>query len=349
MQIGYQKIQTNKHSSQSNIFSCHPSSAYMLIESRKRTGPILLLHTYQNIKDPCPVFDGKQWHMYGSGITNTEGNWQILHATAPDIYGPWTNMEPCKIIGIKGPNVAAPGVIYDMEDHAFHMFVQTDFAGLEGTIEHLISTDAHVFTKESTVLSSIPLTAEAGIYDPHPSVVRGEKVLCYSGMAQVSRPDIYLAISESKIWNGPWKRLGRILAHEDVPHHNQHGHHDYEWGLEGAQLLELPSGKLLLIGVCFLPEGERGTRQRVFFASANELTGPYRTLGTVLMPAKDSAWEAGENGHAAGIIINNALVLFYQARMPGNQPWQYGIAEFDIGLLEQAADYALSMDRHQVL
>lgn len=37
-------------------------------------------------------------------------------------------------------------------------------------------------------------------------------------------------------------------------------HPDYEWGIEGAQLVELPDGRVLLNATCFLPEGRRGNR-----------------------------------------------------------------------------------------
>lgn len=266
--------------------------------------------------------------------------WEILHATAANPEGPWEVIPPATLLGVSGPHVAAPGVIFDPTMREFHLFIQTEFMALGGTVEHVVSTDGETFTRRSTALDSIPLTTESGIYDPHPAIIGGKKVLCYSGMADVTRPDLYLAVSESDSWDGPWKREGRILAHEDVPHQNQHGHHDYEWGLEGAQLIELPSGCVMLCAVCFLPEGERGTRQRVFLAFAPTVKGPYYTAGAILETGY-AEWEKGENGHAAGVIHGDRFLLFYQGRAGDHHPWQYGLAEYAVGDLEKMAEHLL--------
>ncbi len=69
----------------------------------------------------------------------------------------------------------------------------------------------------------------------------------------------------------------------------------------------------------------------VFFAIAEEVRGPYHSLGPVLPPVEDS-WESGENGHAAGFVFDNNLELFYQART-ANGPWRYGRATFDVNAL----------------
>ena len=99
---------------------------------------------------------------------------------------------------------------------------------------------------------------------------------------------------------GPWERLGKILDHSEVPHHNPREHPDYERGIEGAQLVELPTGRVLLNATCFLPDGPRGTRQRVFFAIADQVEGPNQTLGPVLDPG-----EPGENGHSTVMVKDN--------------------------------------------
>lgn len=77
-----------------------------------------------DLKDPCPVFDGEIW--------------SILHATAPDLYGPWTEHEPVSL-PIHGSGVAARGVIFDAG--VFHMFVQTEFMKSGGRCEHAVSND----------------------------------------------------------------------------------------------------------------------------------------------------------------------------------------------------------------
>lgn len=305
-----------------------------------RIGPLFESPLYSDTKDPCPIFDGKVWHIFGSGGSSSVEIWKILHATAPTLLGPWTMESPALLHGLKGPHVAAPGVIMDLKENIIHMFVQSDFLDLGGNVYHLVSDDfGKSFCYTDTSIMSLSNTAEAGIYDPHPAIIKGQKYISYSGTPvvehypthNVARPDIYLARSKSNTWNGPWERLGMILKHEDIHHHNQHNHPDYEWGLEGSQLLQLPNGKVLMNAVCFLPDGARGTRQRVFFAIANEIMGPYKSLGPILKPT-NFGWESGENGHAAGIIDKNLLHLFYQARSKENG-WRYGIAQFDLKLL----------------
>ncbi|MBL8790267.1 MAG: hypothetical protein JNM45_07195 [Rhizobiales bacterium] len=283
-------------------------------------------HT-EDLKDPCPVFDGEMWHVFGSsGNVRTE-TWCILHATAPDLYGPWTEQDPVRL-SIQGSGVAAPGVIF--EDGVFHMFVQTEFMKPGGRCEHAISRDGFEWEVQQPALVSIPGTEEDGIYDPHPAIIGGRRYLVYSAMPpflKVPQPDIYLARSLSDSWFGPWKRLGKILDHADVPHHNAREHPDYEWGIEGAQLIELPDGRIMLNATCFLPEGARGNRQRVFFAIADRPEGPYRSLGPVLDPG-----EAGENGHSTALVTGEEVTLFYQSRKcDTNNLWRYGIAKFNLG------------------
>lgn len=286
------------------------------------------------------MFDGVMWHLYGSGGTSGAEIWQILHATAPSIHGPWTEQPPVTMVGVSGDHVAAPGVVIDQDTGRFHMFVQRDFMALGGTVEHLVSIDAEKFTWTDTPLRSLAGTDEAGIYDPHPSEINGKKYLVYSGTNSftftgtyyIGRPDLFLAESLSDSWKGPWIRKGKILGHADVAsHHNQLTDPDYEWGLEGPQLIGLPNGKVLLTAVCFLPGQPRGYRQRVFFAVADSVTGPYRSLGPVLNSLANT-WEAGETGHAAGLLHEDMLYLFYQGRSV-DSPWRYGLATFPLPAL----------------
>jgi hypothetical protein len=215
----------------------------------------------------------------------------------------------------------------------FHMFVQTDFLQVGGTIEHLTSSDGIYFDRHDTAIHSLPLSRESGIYDPHAAIIKNRKYIVYSGMSAVGRPDIFLAQSTTNTWHGPWKRVGRILDHPGVPFHNLPDYPDYEWGLEGAQLIELPSGLILLNAVCFLPEGIRGTRQRIFLAVSNNIQGPYVTIGPVILP-KQGGYDSGENGHATGLIEKDRLNLFYQARVWGTHiehpPWRYSLAQIPI-------------------
>lgn len=284
-----------------------------------------------DVKDPCPVFDGTGWHLYGSGGTVTTETWKVFHATAPALEGPWVQ-QPLIDLGIEGSGVAAPGVIFD--DGLFHMFIQTEFMKHGGRCAHLVSQDGFTWRQHPTAISADPTTGEDGIYDPHPAVVGGQKYIVYSGMPlvdSVPQPDVYLARSRSNTWYGPWDRLGKILDHEDIPHHNPRHHPDYEWGLEGAQLVELPDGRVMLNATCFLPQGERGTRQRVFFALADRVEGPYRSIGPVLEPL-----EPGENGHSTVLVSGNELTLFYQSRLRATEHrWRYGLIRATLDMLPQ--------------
>jgi hypothetical protein len=198
--------------------------------------------------------------------------------------------------------------------------------------------------RRATALESIAGTGEAALYDPHPAIIAGHKYLSYSGSAHigtkepgsgglwVGQPDIYLVKSQSNTWDGPWINRTKILDHTEIVHHNQKNHLTYEWGLEGSQLIELPNGIIMMNAVCFLPHGEFGTRQRVFFAFARSVKGKFYSAGTVLPPLEE--WESGENGHAAAFMRGPDMYLFYQGRPPGQEPWRYGIAVFENNTLE---------------
>ncbi len=303
---------------------------------------------FKDAKDPCICFDGTTWHIYGSGGTTITEEWNILHATAPSLEGPWTEIEPVTLIGLSGIHVAAPSVIYDDRDGLYHMAVQKDFTTIGTGVEYLVSADGQRFTWVKTILDPISET-EAGLYDPHLSVINGEKCLVYAAMPSVMpdgrpftpQPDAYLAKSESGLWAGPWIRVGKILDHESIAwHHNRRESPDYEWGIEGPQIVELPDGGVLMNATCFIEEGPRGTRQRVFFALADSVEGPYNSIGPVL-DARDQPWESGENGHASAIVQGDKLYLFYQARpahdpVPVQNNWSYGIAVFPIADIKKA-------------
>ena len=291
--------------------------------------PLFQPQSVEDLKDPCPVFDGERWHLFGSSGAVKSETWSILHATAPQLLGPWTEHAPIAL-AIHGTGVAAPGVIF--EGGVFHLFVQTEFMKPGGRCEHAVSNDGFNWVLLEPALYSSPGSAEEGLYDPHPAIIGGKRYLVYSGMPAFSRvpqPDIFLARSSSGSWYGPWQRMGKILDHNELPHHNKREHPDYEWGLEGAQLVELPDGRILLNATCFLPSGKRGSRQRVFFAVADRVEGPYRTVGPVLDPG-----EPGENGHSTVLIEGNELSLLYQCRRETtSHHWRYGLAKCVVDML----------------
>lgn len=298
----------------------------MAIKFETNVFPLFDPTTVDDVKDPCPVFDGQLWHMFGSSGTVTSETWSLLHATAPNHFGPWTEHDPIAL-PVGGSGVAAPGVIYDAG--VFHMFIQTEYMKSGGRCEHVVSNDGFRWVVLNSALLALPDTDEDGIYDPHPAIIGEKRYIVYSGMPKfttVPQPDIYLARSQSDSWFGPWKRVGKILDHGDLPHHNSRHHPDYEWGIEGAQLVELPDGRILLNATCFLPDQPRGSRQRVFFAIADRVEGPYATFGPVLDPG-----EPGENGHSTVVIQGRQLLLFYQCRRAAtNHRWRFGVARCDL-------------------
>lgn len=295
--------------------------------------PLFQPQGLDDVKDPCPVWDGRMWHMFGSGGTVTSETWLVYHATAPALEGPWIQ-QPLIELPVSGSGVAAPGVVH--EAGVFHMYIQTEFMRSGGRCEHLVSNDGFIWVALPSAFAALEGTEEHGIYDPHPAVIGGQKYIAYSAMPafdRVPQPEVFLARSRSNTWFGPWDRMGRIVGHEDIPHHNARDHADYEWGLEGPQLVELPDGRVMLNATCFLPEGQRGTRQRVFFAVADRVEGPYRSLGPVLMPDG-----VGENGHSTVMVEGDELTLFYQSRVESTgHRWRYGIARARI---ERAAELA---------
>jgi hypothetical protein len=295
--------------------------------------PLLVPRTVRDTKDPCPVFDGERWHLFGSSGSTVTEQWRIFHATAPSLHGPWTEEEEV-VLALTGSGVAAPGVVH--EKGQFSMFVQTEFKKPGGSIEYLTSPDGFHWTHVDTALHALEGSSEHGIYDPHPALIAGERYLVYSGMPDgfPPQPDIYVAKSMTPSWNGPWLRLGKILDHADIAHHhNSRDHHDYEWGIEGAQLIELPDGRVLLNATCFLPEGARGERQRVFFALAEGVEGPYRSLGPILRPR-----EIGENGHSTVLLEGSNVLLCYQSRMTStDHTWRYGLAVIPLSGLDDGS------------
>ncbi|MDB4991916.1 MAG: hypothetical protein JWL75_161 [Parcubacteria group bacterium] len=318
----------------------------------RKIGPLFESTHFKDVKDPCITFDGTIWHIYGSGGNTVNEEWEILHATAPSIEGPWTELGAVTLRGVDGIHIAAPSVVYDSEDELFHMVVQKDFIDVGGGLAYLVSSNGHTFTKMRTLMRPTN-EIEAGLYDPQFCIIDNKKYLVYSGIPEIRpsavrsytvlQPDVYLAKSTTDYWSGHWKRMKAILRHEDIAwHHNDREHPDYEWGIEGPELQQLPGGLLFLNATSFITEGRRGTRQRVFFALADDIKGPYVSLGPVLSTENVEEWENGENGHASSWIVGEELYLFYQARSQvvidpkEANNWRYGIAVFKIAdILEE--------------
>lgn len=287
---------------------------------------------YEQMKDPCPVFHQGGWHLYGTGVLGPH-RFEVLHATARRLEGPWRLRKPIATGDLTGRCVGAPGVI--AAEDGLHMFLQTEYDRFGGTVEHLVSRDGTSFERAGTALCSLPGTPEAGIYDAHPALVRGVPHLVYSAFSVVGEPDVHLARSQSGSWAGPWRRLGAILRHEHVACHNQRNSAGYEWGLEGAQLLELPGGDLLLNVVCFVPGHPPACRQRVVLARAADPCGPYEVGGAAVVPLGGDL--LGENGHGTLVLDGDRMALFFQERYVGGRPWHYGLATAPLAALLAAS------------
>lgn len=286
----------------------------------ERLGVVYEPRLYPDVKDPCIVFDGSTWHLFGTGCGAPLGL-EILHCTAPSPDGPWREMAPSRLFGLEHVvHHAAPGVI--SEGSRLHLFLQESFNEVGAAIEHLVSEDGGAtFEWVDTALTCLPGTAEAGVYDPDPAVIDGEKYLTYAGFSTVGQPELFLARSASGSWSGPWERLGCILSHADVECHNQPGSDDYEWGLEGPQLVGLPDGTVVLTAVCFLADQPFGHRQRLLLAHAEAPRGPYHVLGPLLEPTGIAG--SGENGHCTAVVVDDELRIVYQERSGDGRPWRF--------------------------
>ena len=301
-------------------------------------GPLYEPRRYPDVKDPALAFDGARWHLFASGCRPDRGP-EVLHCTAPALEGPWRE-EPMPVLhGVDHiPYACAPGVV--AERSTLHLFLQHEFNVLGGRIEHLVSDNAGAdFVRARTALTSDAAVGEAGVYDPDVAEIAGERYLAYAGMSVVGQPDLFLARSTTASWDGPWKRLGCILDHARVPCHNQLGTADYEWGLEAPQLVELPSGGILLTAVCFLPDRPPGHRQRLLLAVAEEACGPYVVLGAAVEPSGPGG--AGENGHGCAVLGDDGLVhLVYQERAGDGLPWRIMRATTEPAALAAALEEA---------
>jgi hypothetical protein len=129
-----------------------------------------------------------------------------------------------------------------------------------------------------------------------------------------------------------WEKPKLALKQEDVPFHNKPGSENFEWGLEGAKVVQLADDAYLMIGVCFLDKdkAERGTRQRVFFAASATPEGPFLPMGTPIEPTPYKEG-AGENGHPETIDLGAKLGILYQERAGegADKPWHLRYAEID--------------------
>ncbi|HEX8004785.1 MAG TPA: hypothetical protein VF519_19020 [Mycobacteriales bacterium] len=297
-----------------------------------------LVAPYGGLKDPCVVAHDGAWHLFATGCKDGY-TYDLVHATAPHPAGPWTYAAPSVVAGHTGRDLCAPGVVSD--GTRLHLFLHESYNVPGGAITHLTSDDGGAtFTARGTALRSHAGTSEAGVYDAHPGEVGGRKYLVYAGFSAVGEPDLHLARADD--WHGPWERLGVVLGHDDVPCHNPRGCDAYEWGLEGGQLTELPDGRTLLLGVCFLPDGGQGARQRAFLALAGDAEGPYEVIGPAIDPA--AYGRTGENGHGCVVVDGGDVHLYFQHRDGEGLPWTLHVASVPAAAIPAAISEGATLE-----
>lgn len=309
------------------------------VEIRRTTA-----HTtgYFEIKDPTVIQmpDGT-WQMYASVGTSVTQSWFIGHFEAQHPAGPWQELEPVKMIGVEGSEVCAPQVLFDDSTGTplWKMYVQTTCFHENGVIAVAQSTDGTNFVglpepamTQDRVPPSPNTPPVVGLYDVAISeyTQNGKVYECmmFSGYRRIGCGDLYMSVREKSVVETKWDTPRLILAQEDVPYHNNPGSLNFEWGLEGAKLVQLAENAYIMIGVCFLEKGHehRGTRQRVFLAAAETPFGPFTPISLPLEPTKYESGQ-GENGHPDTIDLGSSIGILYQERTGDGKPWHLRYTE----------------------
>src|SRR3954469_16547673 len=89
-----------------------PLSPAIVLPAGRTEFPLFIPTRHRDVKDPCPVFDGRLWHIFGSAGSVVTETWGVFHATADRIEGPWTE-HPVIFLPLDGSGVAAPGVVLE--------------------------------------------------------------------------------------------------------------------------------------------------------------------------------------------------------------------------------------------
>ncbi|HEV8510555.1 MAG TPA: galactokinase family protein [Gemmatimonadales bacterium] len=332
----------------------------VLLTGGMGTSPLAHPEKTATHKDAFRVCFGGKWHIYGTGHetkdpTNPPPGHRphrgsvLFHLVSDHQAGPYVELDPPLLLGKFPPGIyEAPTLV--AEGETLHMFAQTTYYRLAGTIEHFVSNDGHHFTWRNTALRSIAGGPQAGVYDADaawlPIGGRTRPVLTYSGFSRDGgrddRPDpcVFMAVSDNG-WDGPFVH-GRapLLADADVPWHNSHDPANpfYEWGLEGGQIMAMPNGTYLLLAVAFeqRPGRDYMPAQRLLFAIYDRNFRLIEVSNPIL--PRSPAWD--EYGHGSMMIDVNdprRLRLLFQAR-PANEDqafrdsnsWRLFEAVFDV-------------------
>ncbi len=316
---------------------------------------------YDDIKDPSIIVlpDGT-YQMYATIRTMATQAWTIgrFHAIRPD--GPWQELEPPVVYGVEGPEVCAPSVVFEeiAGRWIWTMYVQTTCFRSNGIIAVAQSTDGFSFyavpapamTPDQVPASLLPPVV--GLYDVAVSEYtisdRQYECMVFSGYRRIGCGDLYMASREKTGIRSDWGIARLILKQEDVPFHNDPGSQNFEWGLEGAKLVQLAEETFVLIGVCFLEKGNehRGTRQRVFLAASRQPTGPFIPMSLPLEPTLYDVGQ-GENGHPDTVDLGDTLGIVYQERAGEGKPWHLRYAELRKDKLIHMVDHTLDQASNQ--
>lgn len=310
---------------------------------------------YPEIKDPSVALVNGKWYMYASVGRSRDQQWIVGRFEADNATGTWNEIEQVDFKGIQGPQLCAPAVLYDSrneEGGKWKMYIQTACFEENGVIAEASSYDGRIF---SSMHASLITSQHSGLNTKHKVVgvydagisevtVDGEELLAmiFSGYRKVGSGDIYLTWKRKNDNVADWAPAKLILDQEDVPFHNNPNYEHFEWGLEGGKILQVHNSLFLLVGVCFLPmpKGYEGKRQRVFFAAANALTGPYIPMGTPF-PPQTYEHGMGEHGHPDAFINNEEMVVIFQERKKDGDPWHLRYATFDLKEFIKYAEQAI--------
>lgn len=309
---------------------------------------------YPEIKDPSVVEARGKWYMYASIGTSATQKWLIGRFEADSPEGPWTELAPARVNGLSGPQMCAPAVTYEEQDGKplWRMYVQTACFEENGVIACMTSNDGRVYNGVSaTLIGKDNLTPQkhevVGLYDAGVSDVEWEgdtlTALVFSGYRSVGNGDLYMTYRKKDGQDTGWSTPRLIMAQEDVPFHNRPGSSDYEWGLEGAKIVQLSSSCYMLIGVCFapLPREYAGHRQRIFLAASRSPFGPFAPLGVPFLPISPSARD-GEQGHPDTVIVGQTLWIVYQERKDSLSPWYLCFARMNLPAFAMKVQSVLS-------
>jgi hypothetical protein len=312
---------------------------------------------YFEIKDPSVVKAQDGYYMYCSLGTSVTQQWVIGRFKAEHPGGPWQELPHAKLTGVEGGEVCAPAVVLEEKDGkpVWKMYVQNTCFSENGIIALAESEDGEHFTALPPAMTAADVprgdVPVVGLYDVAVSDVekdgRAYECMAFSAYRRVGCGDVYLSFREKGA--AAWDEPVLALKQEDVPFHNRPSAPNFEWGLEGAKVVQLADDAFLMVGVAFLDKSndERGTRQRVFLAASKTPGGPYTAMNTPIEPTAYPEGK-GENGHPDTVDMDGKLGLLYQERAGEGKPWHLRYTEMDKAELLADVRAALAPKTHYV-